>query len=204
MLLAKAIGFWGKLEGTVEILVLGLVVFFAAHMVPTRPALRSALVERVGALGYRAAHSVVALVGFALIVYGYGMARDQGPALVYDPPYWMRHVTMLLMLIAFIVLPASFLPGKIKAAVKHPMLVAVKAWALSHLLVNGDLASLVLFASFLAWAVYDRISMKRRPAPAPVKGPIVNDILVVVIGVVLYAAFVMKLHLWLIGVPVIG
>ncbi len=187
-----------------EILVLGLVMFFAAHLVPTRPALRAALADRLGTMGYRGAHSVVALVGLALIVYGYGLARAQGPALVYDPPYWMRHVTMLLMLIAFIVLPASFLPGKIKATVKHPMLVAVKTWALSHLLVNGDLASVLLFATFLAWAVYDRISMKRRPAPAPVKGTVVNDVLVVVIGIVLYGAFVMKLHLWLIGVPVIG
>ncbi|MDJ0930855.1 NnrU family protein [Breoghania sp.] len=187
-----------------QILILELALFVATHLIPARPALRDALVRRLGGVGYRAAFGVVALIGFVLIVYGYGLAHAQGVLVLYYPPAWPRHIAMLLLLIAFILLPAAYLPGKIKATVKHPMLVAVKTRAFAHLLVNGDAASLVLFGTFLAWAVYDRISLKHRPAPAPVKGAVRNDILAVVIGVIVYAAFVWKLHLWLIGVPVIA
>ncbi|PTW60463.1 putative membrane protein [Breoghania corrubedonensis] len=186
-----------------EILIIGLALFVAAHLVPARPALRAGLVERLGPVGYRAVFGLVSLAGFVLIVYGFGMARAQGVPVLYDPPPWTRHIAMLLMLFAFILIPAAYLPGRIKATVKHPMITAVKTWALAHLLVNGDAASLVLFLTFLAWGVYDRISLKRRPAPESVRGSMRNDILAVVIGVVLYAAFVWKLHLWLIGVPIL-
>ena len=187
-----------------EILVLGLVVFVGAHAVPARPALRAALVGRLGAGGYRAAFGILSVLGFVLIVYGFGLARSEGVPVLYYPPAWTRHIAMLLMLFAFILLPATYLPGRLKATVKHPMITAVKTWALAHLLVNGDVASLFLFGTFLAWGVYDRISLKRRPASEPVRGSLRNDILAVVIGGALYAAFVWKLHLWLIGVPILA
>lgn len=186
-----------------EILILGLALFVAAHIIPARPALRAGLVDRLGAIGYRAVFGVVALLGVVLIAYGFGLARSQGVPVLFYPPDWTRHIAMLLMLFAFILVPAAYLPGRIKRTVKHPMITAVKAWALAHLLVNGDVASLVLFTTFLAWAVYDRISLKRRPVPAPAEGSLANDLLAVIIGGLLYAAFVWKLHLWLIGVPIL-
>lgn len=186
-----------------ELLILGLVLFVAAHAIPSRPALKDALVGRLGAIGYRAVFSTVAIIGFVLIVYGFGQARAAGVPVLFYPPAWTRHIAMLLMLIAFILLPATYLPGRIKATVKHPMLTAVKTWALAHLLVNGDVASLILFGALLAWAVYDRISLKRRPAKPRVVGPVRNDILAVVIGAALYGLFVWKLHALLIDVPII-
>lgn len=103
--------------------------------------------------------------------------------ILYETPYFFRHIAHLLMLIAFIVLVSTYVPtGKIKAAVKHPMILSVKIWALAHLLVNGDLASLILFLSFLAWAVWNRINVKRRGEPNPVAGPITNDVIAIVVG----------------------
>jgi uncharacterized membrane protein len=140
-----------------------------------------------------------------MLVYGYGQARLH-PTVLYTPPHWLHHVTMLLMIPVFPMLVAVYLPGRIKTTLKHPMLAAVKLWALAHLLSNGALSDVLLFGSFLAWAVVDRISLKRR-APVTVTAAthsMRNDILVVVIGLALYAAFVFGVHKWLIGVPLIS
>jgi uncharacterized membrane protein len=113
----------------------------------------------------------------------------------------MKHVTALLMIFAFISLAVYAVPaGRLKPMLKHPMLVAIKIWALAHLLANGDLASILLFGTFLVWAVFDRISVKRRAAPIPATGPVLNDAIAIVAGLVVYALFVWRLHAWLFGV----
>lgn len=189
------------------ILILGLVVFFAAHTLATLPERRQAAMDRAGGEErYRGAFSLVSLVGLVLIVWGYASAPFVP---VWTPPVWTRHLALLLMLPAMIFLVAAYAPtGRIKARLRHPMLVAVKIWALAHLLANGDLASIVLFAVFLAWAVYDRISVKRREragliAP-PVAGPARNDAIVLVVGLIVYVVFLLWLHELLIGVSPIG
>jgi uncharacterized membrane protein len=185
-------------------LILGLVMFLGVHSVEiVSPTFRSRAVARFGEKPYKGIYSLLSIVGFVLLVWGYGVAR-QDPILVYAPPLWMRHLTLLLMLPVFPLLLAAYLPGRIKAAVKHPMLAAVKAWAFAHLLANGMLADLLLFGGFLLWAVADRISVKRRAVVRPVPGPPpgkYNDLIAVVGGLALYAIFVFWLHTWLIGVP---
>lgn len=189
-------------------LILGLLLFFAIHLVPTSPSLRHGLAGRFGEPAYKIGFSVLSFVGFALIVLGYHKLQlmpGKNPVL-WDPPSWTRHIAFLLMLPAMILLVAVFIPSRIRTAAKHPMLAAIKFWALSHLLVNGDLGSIVLFGSFLAFAVYDRISVKRRPAAAPA-GPqagALNDVLVVVGGLALYAFMLFWGHGALIGVPLIS
>jgi uncharacterized membrane protein len=190
------------------LLVVGLVLFFAIHLVPTAPDLRDGLIRRFGASAYKALFGVISLAGFVLIVMGYHkMQLNPGKNVVlWESPVWLNHVTWLLMLPAMIALVAAYVPSRIHSALKHPMLVAIKLWALSHLIVNGDLASLVLFGSFLAYAIYDRISVKRRGALGPLGakiGGIAGDITVVVAGVALYAFMLHVGHGWLIGVPLL-
>jgi uncharacterized membrane protein len=187
------------------VLILGLVIFLGVHSVRiVAPQVREARVSASGLGAWKGIYTIVSLVGFVLIVWGYGMARQTAPIL-YEPPAALKHVAVLLMLFAMIALAAFMLPaGRIKAALKHPMLVAVKIWALAHLLANGDLASLVLFLAFLAWAVADRISVKRRGAPVPVAGPPVWDAAALGLGLVLFLLFVWRLHVWLIGVSPFG
>ena len=190
------------------LLVVGLVLFFAIHLVPTAPDLRAGLIQRFGASAYKALFGVISLAGFVLIVMGYHkMQLNPGKNVVlWESPLWLNHVTWLLMLPAMIALVAAYVPSRIRSALKHPMLVAIKLWALSHLIVNGDLASLVLFGSFLAYAVYDRISVKRRGALGPLgakTGGIAGDLTVVVAGVALYAFMLHMGHGWLIGVPLL-
>jgi uncharacterized membrane protein len=190
------------------LLVVGLLIFFLIHLVPTSPELRRGLVERFGEGTFKIVFSVVSLVGFALIVYGYGklhLTPGKNPVL-FTPPHGLRHLTMLLMWPAFILLVAAYIPSRIRTMAKHPMLVAVKLWALAHLLVRGDLASLVLFGSFLAWAVYDRISVKKRLAMGPLggrEGGLGGDIAVVVVGTALYVGMLLWGHPRLIGVPLV-
>jgi len=185
-------------------LILGLVIFLGVHSVEiVSPAFRSRAVARLGEKPYKGVYTLLSVIGFVLLVWGYGVAR-QDPVLVYAPPVWMRHLTLLLMLPVFPLLLAAYLPGRIKAAVKHPMLVAVKTWAFAHLLANGMLADVLLFGGFLLWAVADRISVKRRAVVRPVPGPPpgrYNDLIAVVGGLALYVLFVVRLHTWLIGVP---
>ncbi len=188
------------------VLVLGLVIFLGSHLLPTAPALHDRLIARFGVNTYKLVYSAISLVGLILVIWGYGLARAAGPAILYDPPTWLRHVTLLLMVPVFVLAVAAYLPGRISATVRHPLITAVKLWAFAHLLANGDTASVLLFASFLAWGVIDRISLKRREAAARVavpRGPIRNDFIALGVGLLLYAAFVAKLHAWLIGVPVV-
>jgi uncharacterized membrane protein len=184
-------------------LVVGLVIFLGVHSVEIfSPTFRAAAVARMGEKPYKGVYSLLSLVGFVLLVWGYGVARQE-PILLYAPPLWMRHLTALLMLPVFPLLLAAYLPGRIKAAVKHPMLAAIKLWAFAHLLANGMLADVLLFGGFLVWAVADRISVKRRPFVRPTPGPPpmkYNDLIAVLGGLALYVIFVLWLHLRLIGV----
>ena len=185
-------------------LVAGLAIFFGVHSIRiVAPAWRDRMVARLGAGGWKTVYSVASIVGFVLIVGGYAAARiAPDPVIVYQPPTWLRHVAFLLMLPVFPLLVAAYVPGRIKAAVKHPMLAATKAWALAHLLANGMLHDVLLFGGFLAWAVLDRISAGKRPQPAAsgAPGPIRNDVIAVVAGLVLYAIFVAWGHTRLIGI----
>jgi len=188
-------------------LILGLLLFFAVHLVPTSPSLRNGLVERFGAGAYRVGFAVLSLAGFVLIVLGYHKLQlmpGKNPVL-WDPPSWTRHIAFLLMLPAMILFVAAFVPSRVRTAVKHPMLAAIKAWALAHLLVNGDLGSMVLFGAFLAFAVYDRISIKHRIVTVPPSPPgFTNDVLVLLGGLALFAIMLFWGHGVLIGVPLVS
>lgn len=188
------------------VLIVGLILFLGVHLLPTAPDVRDSMRERLGPNAYKAVFSILSLIGFAIIVLGYHKMQVQtgkNPVL-WTPPEFMRHIAALLMLPAMILLVASNVPSRIRSAVRHPMLMAVKLWALAHLLANGDLASLLLFGSFLAYAVYDLISVKKRGALGPLgaKEPsgLIGDVIAVGVGLALYAALVMGGHAWLIGV----
>jgi uncharacterized membrane protein len=195
-------------------LILGLLAFIAVHLVPTRPAFRSTLKARLGANTYKLVFSVISFATFMLIVWGYGEARRlpvaSNPQL-WAPPSWGRHVAMALMLPAMICLVASNVPSRVRDIVQHPLLLATKLWALGHLFVRGDLASVILFGSLLAYAVYDRISVKKRAAlGASVFGPLgdrkgqtMGDVVAMGGGIALYVAFLFGLHSWLIGVQIL-
>jgi uncharacterized membrane protein len=187
-------------------MILGLAIFLGMHSVAiVAPAWRDAMAARLGAGAWKGLYSLVSLAGLLLVLKGYAAARLE-PTLVWVPPAGLRHVAALLMLPVFPLLLASYLPGRIRAAARHPMLAAVKFWALAHLLANGMLADLVLFGSLLAWAVLDRISLKRRAprtTPAAPAKPW-NDALAVVLGLALYAGFVMNWHHRLFGVSPFG
>ena len=187
------------------VMIIGLVLFLAIHLVPANVDLKNGLIARFGTTGYKVLFSVVSRIGWALIVLGfYKLQLHPGKnPILWDPPTWTRHLALALMLPAVIALVAAYIPSHIHVMLKHPMLVAIKIWALAHLLANGDLASLILFGSFLAFAVYDRISVKKRGDLGPLgrgSGPWINDVAVVVLGIALYAAIVLYLHELLIGV----
>ncbi|WP_058553471.1 NnrU family protein [Thiohalocapsa sp. ML1] len=187
-------------------LMLGLALFLGAHSIAiVRPDWRRRALARFGEVPWKLVYSLVSVLGVVLIVLGYGAMRAD-PIVLYQSPTWLRHVALLLMLPVFPLVLAAYLPGRIQSTLKHPMLVAVKLWAVAHLLANGTLADLLLFGGFLAWAVVDRVSLKRRAA-APVPGAPAgkwNDWIALVAGVALYVAFLLFLHRWLFGVAPIG
>jgi uncharacterized membrane protein len=189
-----------------SVFLLGLVIFFFVHSVSIfNEPWRDRMVAKMGERQWQGLYSVITIAGFVLIVWGYGLARYD-PVLLYSPPMWARHVAMLLLVPVFPLLLATYLPGRIQTATKHPTLVATKLWAIAHLLANGMLADVILFGAFLAWAVVDRISMKHRTQrPIPGAPPSrKNDFVAVLVGLGLYVVFVLWLHTWLIGVSPIG
>jgi len=191
-------------------LVLGLLIFLSLHLLPTQPAVRAGFVERFGENAYKGVFSVLSIVGFAIIVYGYHklqMNPGKNPVL-WDPPTWTKHISFLLMIPAMIAIVAAYVPSRIRDVLKHPMLVAIKIWALAHLIANGDLGSLLLFGSFLAWGVYDRISLKYRTGGlGPLgdrKGTLTGDIVAVTGGLAAYAFMMLWGHQHLIGKALIA
>jgi uncharacterized membrane protein len=191
-----------------SVLLLGLVLFLAAHSVRiVADGWRSRAVVRLGEGPWKGLYSLVSLAGFALVVWGYGLARQQ-PVLLWDPPAWTRHLAALLMLASFVLLVAAYVPHNgLKARLHHPMVLSVKIWALAHLLANGMLADVVLFGAFLAWSVLDYRSARRRDEAAATRyatGTSGATAMTVVIGLVVWALFAFWAHRWLIGVPVFG
>ena len=184
------------------ILIIGLAIFLGVHSISiAAPGFRARTLARLGERGWKGLYAVVAAAGFGLLLYGFHLAR-LSPVVLYVPPPWLRHATFLFMLPVFPLLLAAYLPGRIKAAAKHPMLAAVKFWAFAHLLANGMLADVLLFGGFLVWAVCDRISLKRR-APQTVRtapASRFNDLIAVVLGLALYVLFIGWAHLRLFGV----
>lgn len=193
------------------LLILGLLLFLGTHAFTMARGPRKAAIGKLGEGGYKVAYSVLSLAGIVLVSIGYGEYRAAGYIQLWWPPTGLRHLSLLLMIPAFILVAAAYLPGHIKAKTKHPMLAGVKIWAFTHLLANGDLGSILLFGAFLGWAVAARISLKRRdvsplaPAQAVAAPPAGwrNDAIAIAVGLVAYAAFAFWLHPVLIGVPVV-
>ena len=189
-----------------SVLLLGLVLFLAAHSVRiVADGWRSRTIARLGEGPWKGIYSLVSLAGFALVVWGYGLARQQ-PVPLWDPPAWTRHLAALLMVASFVLLVATYVPHSgLKARLHHPMVLSVKVWALAHLLANGMLADVVLFGAFLAWSVLDYRSARRRDEAAGTSyaaGTSGATATTVVIGLVVWALFAFWAHRWLIGVPV--
>ena len=190
------------------LLVLGLVLFLGVHSVRiVADDWRAARIARLGANGWKGTHSIVSLIGFVLIVVGYGQARH-ATQLLWIPPVWTRHLAAPLVLVAFILLFVSYVPRtKIKARVGHPMVLSVKFWAIAHLIANGTVAAVVLFGSFLVWAVVDFASSRRRDRRDGVVYPPGNgsrDAIAIAGGVIAWVVFAFWLHGVLIGVKPFG
>ncbi|MBI5132070.1 MAG: NnrU family protein [Rhodopseudomonas palustris] len=188
-------------------MIVGLVLFIGTHVVTTQRDLRARLIGIGGEAVYKIGYAVLAIAGILLIAYGFGAYRADGMIDLWHPPRWTKHLAALLMLPVAILLAAAYARGRIYRAVKHPMITAVKLWAVAHLIANGDLGSIILFGSLLAWAVYDRISLKHRADPGgppiPVGGP-KNDLIAIAAGIVLYLALAFAFHPLVVGVPVFG
>jgi uncharacterized membrane protein len=186
------------------VLIAGLVLFLGAHSVRiVADDWRSARLAAWSEGRWKGLYSLVSLAGLVLTVIGYGMARAT-PLDLWQPPVFTRHLASLLMLVSFILMAAVYVPGtRIRARLGHPMVLSVKTWALAHLLANGRLADVLLFGSFLAWAVLDFRAARardRRDAVVRPAGPVSRDALAVVIGVAGWLVFALMLHAWLIGV----
>ena len=191
----------------IAIMILGLAVFLAPHVFTTRRDSRAATIALIGEGPYKALYSLVAIIGVILIGWGFARYRANEWIDVWYPPAWTRHVTVALTWPAIIFVVAAYIPGNIKRGLKHPMLVGVKLWAFAHLISNGDLGSIVLFGSILAWAVFDRITLKRRTDPGALEIPIGgwrNDVIAVIVGTLLYLALGFVFHPLVIGRPVFG
>lgn len=190
------------------LLILGLALFLGVHSVRiVADGWRSAQIAKRGPKAWKGIYTLLSIAGLVLIVWGYGLAR-QSPVILYSPPLWMRHLGSVLTIPAFILLVAAYVPGtRIKRAVGHPMVLGVKLWATAHLLANGALADLVLFGSFLVWAVFNYAAAKRRDRVAGKvypAGPVSRDAIAVVVGLSAWGAFAFWLHGPLIGVRPFG
>jgi len=195
-------------ENAVAILILGLVLFLGVHSTRiVADGWRTAMIGRMGEMPWKAGYAVLSIVGFVLIVWGFGLARQQ-PVQLWMPPRGMRHLAALLTLIAFVLLAATYVPrNAIKARLHHPMVLAVKVWALAHLLAAGNLAHVVLFGAFLVWAALSfRAARARDRAAGTVypAGTAAGTGMTVVVGVAGWALFAFWAHGALIGVRPIG
>ena len=189
-------------------LVLGLLLFLGVHSVRiVADSWRTRMIERTGLYPWKGIYTLLSLAGFALLVWGYGEAR-QVPVILYDPPLFTRHLAALLVLIAFVLVAAAYVPGNhIKAMVGHPMYAGIKVWAFAHLLSNGRLADVILFGAFLIWSIAGFIAARRRDRRAGTvypAGVAALSALTAIAGFVLWAVFAFWAHRWLIGVGPFG
>jgi len=187
--------------------ILGLIVFLGAHVFVSRRNERAALISRLGRGPYLGLFALVSIVGLVLLGFGFARYRAEGLIPVWYPPAWTRQIVVAAMWPASIAVVAAYIPGDIKRVLKHPMLVGVKIWAVAHLCANGDLGGMILFGAVLAWAVYDRITLKRRSDPGAPPIPLGgrrNDIIAVVVGTILYLALGFVFHPIVIGLPAFG
>ena len=190
------------------LLLLGLALFLGVHSTRiVAEGWRTATIARVGEKPWKVIYSLLSIAGFVLLVIGYGAAR-QSPVVLFAPPTWTRHLAALLTIPAFVLLVAAYVPGNaIKRTIGHPMMAGVKIWALAHLLANGTLADVLLFGTFLAWAVLGFIAARRRDRAAGTTypaGPGSRTAITVVVGLVAWAVFAFALHRPLIGVGPFG
>lgn len=187
-------------------LVAGLIIFFAVHSISiVDESWRDRMVAKMGVGPWKGIYSVVATIGFFLIIWGYGLACQESAIIYFSVP-WLMHLSMLLLIPVFPLLLATYSPGRIRAVTKHPMLIATILWAFAHLLVNGRLTDILLFGSFLVWSVLDLFSMRQRvqrPVPSAPASRF-NDLIILVLGLALYGMFVVWLHSMLIGVPLVA
>jgi uncharacterized membrane protein len=188
-------------------LIAGLFIFLGGHAFVSMRERRAALIASIGEMPYKGLFSLISAVGLALIVYGFARYRAEEWINIWSPPLWTRHLAAILVYPATICIAAAYISGNIKRMLKHPMLVGVKLWALAHLLANGDLGSIILFGAVLAWAVFDRISLKRRSdagGPATGNKGWPADLVAVVVGSIAYLVLAFLFHPIVIGVPVFG
>jgi uncharacterized membrane protein len=185
-------------------LVLGLLLFLGIHC--TRifaGSLRTRTIARIGDRPWKLLYTVISFAGLGLIIWGYAQAR-QSPVVLYTPPHWTHWIAAVLMLLSFILIVAAYVPGNhFKAKLGHPMLAGTKLWAFAHLISNGTLADVALFGGFLAWAVLNFTSMRRRDRAASKtyrSGTIMGDLIALAVGSIVWAAFAFWAHAWLFGV----
>ena len=191
-----------------SLLIVGLVLFLGVHSVRiVADGWRSQMLARLGEGAWKGLYSVVSLVGLVLVVWGYGLARQE-PVVLWNPPVAMRHAASLVTLVAFILLAAAYVPrNALKAKLHHPMVLGVKAWALAHLISNGNLADVLLFGAFLLWAVLDFRAARQRDRALGTSypsGTLAGTGIAVVLGLVAWAAFAFWAHAPLIGISPMG
>ncbi len=189
-------------------MVAGLLLFLGVHS--TRVFAndwRTRTLARMGEKPFKGVYALLSLLGFVLLVWGYGQARQQG-VMLWNPPVAMRHIAALLTLVAFVLLAAAYVPGnQIKAKLHHPMVLGTKVWAFAHLLANGSLADVVLFGSFLVWSVMLYAASRRRDrreGTVYAPGTAGATSITVGVGIVAWAVFAFWLHRVLIGVSPFG
>lgn len=183
-----------------ELLIIGLSIFFLIHLLPTTPTLKSTLVAKYGEMPYKAVFSLISLTGLLLIIWGKAEAEF---VVVWNPPVMFSVITKLIMLPAIVLLVAAYLPSNIKRHTRHPMLWGVCLWATGHLMINGDMASILLFGSFLMFALVDMASANSRGATVQKESkPLMNDIIVLVLGGAGYALLGI-FHQRLFGAPIV-
>lgn len=187
------------------ILILGLIIFIAIHMVSNNRVKREEIITKYGEGAYKGVYTVISFIGVGLIAHGFYKYRQSGYIEIWSPPKAMMHINMLFSSVAMILLVAANLKaGFIKSRLKHPFLIGIKLWAFGHLLANGDLGSMLIFGAFLGYSVFNRIQLKKRgeSAPAPFAFGL-PDILSIIIGSALTYWLIKGLHMWLIGVPIL-
>ena len=191
-----------------SLLILGLIVFLGAHSLRIfADSWRSAQIARIGAGPWKGLYSLGSIAGFVLLIWGYGRARA-ATIVLWQPPSWTHYLAALFVLIAFVLVVAAYVPGtRIKSALHHPMILGIKSWAFGHLIANGTLADVVLFGSFLVWAIVDFAASRRRDRVAGTvypAGTAARDAMAIAIGVAGWAVFAFYLHERWVGVRPLG